>query len=98
MYLETSKRHCSLILTFRLATYVVYYRILSQKESLQFSLNQLTLFLMPKLEKVIQIEITPTQYVNSCTYTELLELSLELDRKMAIVAHEEKKNKPKLIF
>jgi len=41
---------------------------------------------MPKLEKVIQIEITPTQYVNSCTYTELLELSLELERKMSAAA------------
>jgi hypothetical protein len=53
---------------------------------------------MPKLEKVIQIEITPTQYVNSCTHTELLELSLELDRKMATVVLEEQKNKPKPIF
>ena len=41
---------------------------------------------MPKLEKVIQIEITPTQYVNSCTHTELLELSLEVERKMSAAA------------
>jgi hypothetical protein len=53
---------------------------------------------MPKLEKVIQIEITPTQYVNSCDYSQLLELSLELDRKMATVARQVKKNYNKPTF
>jgi hypothetical protein len=48
MYLETSKRHCSLILTFKLATYVIYYRSLSQKKRLKlktFNLEKITDFI-----------------------------------------------------
>ena len=34
---------------------------------------------MPKITKVQTVEITPQQFVSSCTYGELIELQLEVD-------------------
>jgi len=48
MYLQTSKLNCSLTLRFKRATYVVYYRSLSQRKKLKlktFNLEKITDFI-----------------------------------------------------
>jgi hypothetical protein len=37
---------------------------------------------MPKIDKVLHLEITPEQFVNACDETELQELQMELDRRL----------------
>ena len=48
MYLETSKRYCSLTLTLSKATYVIHYRSLSQRKKLKlktFNLEKILAFI-----------------------------------------------------
>jgi len=79
MYLETSKRYCSLTLRVKKATYVIYYRSLSQKKKLKlktFNLEKILAFItscnakaQPEaIEDCLDCTKTFTQLLNTVNY------------------------------